>query len=345
MDSYYVLCLLSVIVGGALGGFLNSKHESRMLSSTSDSFSVYSSILQGIAGSIIGIGILIISGVFEFSLPEISQAPAPKGIMISSELLSFLASDKETNAIGLFSAIQNYNEMINNSASGLGLNIGFKLATYSLLGGYGGDKIMSTAYDSVFGEKLKEQETTIKEQKKKQEQKNREFSMRIDHDKIRVNMKAGYFNQALELIEKWIVEVPNYLNNYGIKANILRQQGKYLDAVSCVNKGLKTADVSDEKIVAHMNFNLAIYHYLSLSNNQDGVSVKGMIIESLDKAYRLKELEERIDNSVNYIAEKQHNKGGEQAKEIPATVDTDIIAMGVEPWFEEWYKTAKIKLT
>lgn len=266
---------LVIISGGALGGFIQAlsskgsyklrRYHNPQSAITSDKpkhidLGWYGFILAGSIAAILAIGIFTMSGSVDFSAISSKAFDGKKEtpIIIPPQLFTSSHQRNAEEISKIISVINAHNERIeanSKSSTDAAFWSWIKLLGLSILSGFGGVGVVSTAY-----KKYAPQDEVDELRDELEEERKRIILNSIDVkiQNIRDLINSGQSNEALILSNECLEISPNNPRLLGNKARALRGLNKMHEAIEVLESTFNIADMSNQ-LRARLLVNLACY--------------------------------------------------------------------------------------
>ena len=343
---FFTLFLSIITVGGGLGGFLQAmrattsykvrksnrfKHDDDILDNNQTSkveywdLGGYGFVYAGIITAFMAIGLLTMSGSADFSAVS-KHAFKSKGnninetvIKIPIELFSNIPLENAEVINNVVKVIVKHNlAQENNSINGAdnAFWTWIKMFAFSILSGFGGVGLVSSAYNRYVGE---EELNDIQQKVDKEYESTKKNTLEIQLQRARELILNNQLEDAIEICDEILTSIyPCHPRAMGIKARALSRLQKLSEAIDLLEQALCTADMSNA-VKARMYWNIACYKTLSKFGD-------GLPIDLDSERIILSEIETNLKCAIKFDS---HLK-----LKLPDKDDNLTVLVGVD-WFDK----------
>lgn len=349
---FVVIFLFVIVLGGALGGFLQAMRSTtsykirKLIGFTGSEeeeknpqkieyidLGWFGFVLAGVVTSFMCIGLLTMSGSADFS--PISKPAFKNGsgtnsqnlaseILIPVEVFRTLSEGNEQVINDIVKVVVQHNQA-EEKASINGADSAFwtwiKVFSIAILGGFGGVGFISSAYNRYIGE---DEFNQVQQKVDEDFENTKRNTLEVKLQRARNLVKNNQFDDAVEVCDEILQSIhPNHARAMGIKARALSRQGRFIDAISLLDAALSTADMTDS-IKARVYWNIACYKVATAYEN-------GLPANLQESDPTLSEIKTNLECALKFDA---HLKLKLPEKEEQLMVLNGLKKMGID-WFDK----------
>ncbi|WP_462153994.1 tetratricopeptide repeat protein [Pseudoalteromonas piscicida] len=282
--SFYAIFIAVVVLGGSLGGLLQAMRSTSSYKFRKPKFKSASSaapeywdlggfgvILAGVISAFMAIGVLTMAGAADFSpVSKYAFKSYQNGehdshhqnndeILIPVAMFSSAHNDNAVEINRIIKVVVEHNlKRENDSITGSDKAFWtwIKIFSFSILSGFGGVGLVSSAYKRYVGE---DEFNDIQQKVKEEYEIARKNTVEIALQRARELIANTQYDEAIKVCDDILTNIhPNHARAIGIKARALSRDGKLAEAIKLLESALSISDMS-ESVRARMHWNIACY--------------------------------------------------------------------------------------